>query len=84
MLPRPLAIQLVGTANGGNESLELALRRVGFEIVMQQSGVKPEVVLILSGENMENVPGATVVDARTATDYKWVLTQLSRDLEKLF
>jgi hypothetical protein len=84
MLPRPLAIQLVGSANGGNESLELALRRVGFEIVMQQSGVKPEVVLILSGENMENVPGATVVDARAATDYKWVLTQLSRDLEKLF
>lgn len=84
MLPRSLSIALVGSAQGGNESLELALRRVGFEIVLQQSGVKPEVVLLLSGEHATAEPGATLVDARTATDYKWVLTQLSRELEPMF
>lgn len=83
MLPRPVAIELRG-AHPQRENLELALRRVGFDIVMQQSGVKPEVVLMLSSESATAEPGAMVVDARTATDYKWILTQLSRELEPLF
>lgn len=83
MLPRPVAIELRGV-HAQRENLELALRRVGFEIVLQQSGVKPEVVLMLSGESATAEPGVTVVDARAAGDYKWVLTQLSRELEPLF
>lgn len=83
MLPRPVAIELRG-AHPQRENLELALRRVGFDIVMQQSGVKPEVVLMLSGESATAESGVTVVDARAATDYKWILTQLSRELEPRF
>lgn len=85
MLPRPVAIQLIGEAPGGaRESLELALRRAGFEIVMQQSEVKPEVLLLLPGADNATTSSARVVDAREARDYKWILTQLSRELEPMF
>lgn len=80
MLPRTLTIRIDGKLNGQDESLALALRRVGFDIVLQQSGVNPEVILLLPGA--ADVSGkAFVVDARSAKDYKNVLTQLSRELE---
>jgi deoxycytidylate deaminase len=84
MLPRAVSIRLHGDTFSERANLEVALRRVGFDVVLQQTRTEPEVILLLPGSPEAEATSAHVVDARATRDYKDVLTQLSRELEKLF
>lgn len=85
-LPRPIKIAIIGNLVKGMAEFAGALKKVGFEIVESNADSEISVMLtdISASETDKKVRSGLVITTDKETDYRKILTDLSRTTEPLF